>query len=163
MTIFWRLQAIIFCSRQIIERGHVTCRILPFNSIFWCLGFPKGDIQNTTVLGTGIPKTRGYPKHCNRASEGKLEREGDFMSHRKCDFTQKDHSFFPLMLQSHSQPTILQHKKDSTKAVADSKECLNNLVCIICYIWLHSWAYQVRSLQIMSLVWLWQYHLQAVQ
>ena len=39
------------------------------------LRFPKGDIQNTTVLGTGIPKTRGYPKHCNRASEGKLERE----------------------------------------------------------------------------------------
>ena len=98
------------------------------------LRFPKGDIQNTTVLGTGIPKTRGYPKHFNRASEGKLEREGDFMSHRKCDFTQKDHSFFPLMLQSHSKPTILQHKKDSTKAVADSKECLNNFACIICYI-----------------------------
>ena len=69
------------------------------------LRFSKGDIQNTTVLGTGIPKTRGYPKHCNRASEGKLEREGDFMSHRKCDFTQKDHSFFPLMLQSHSPAT----------------------------------------------------------
>ena len=26
------------------------------------LRFSKGDIQNTTVLGTGIPKTRGYPK-----------------------------------------------------------------------------------------------------
>ena len=98
--------------------------------LFWVRGYPKlGDTQNS-----GIPKTRGYPKHCNRASEGKLEREGDFMSHRKCDFTQKDHSFFPLMLQSHSKPTILQHKKDSTKAVADSKECLKNLVCIICYI-----------------------------
>ena len=29
---------------------------------FGVLRFPKGDIQNTTVLGTGIPKTRGYPK-----------------------------------------------------------------------------------------------------
>ena len=29
------------------------------------LGIPTGDTQNTSVLGTGVPKTRGYPKHCD--------------------------------------------------------------------------------------------------
>ena len=32
---------------------------------FSVLGIPSGDTQNTSDLGTGVPKTRGYPNHCN--------------------------------------------------------------------------------------------------
>ena len=31
------------------------------------LGIPTGDTQNTSVFGTGVPKTRGNPKHCDTA------------------------------------------------------------------------------------------------
>ena len=31
---------------------------------FSVLGIPSGDTQNTSDLGTGVPKTRGYPNHC---------------------------------------------------------------------------------------------------
>ena len=33
---------------------------------FSVLGIPTGDTQNTRDLGTGVPKTRGYPNHCDR-------------------------------------------------------------------------------------------------
>ena len=39
----------------------------------YVLGIPSGDTQNTRDLGTGVPKTRGYPNHCdtdNRRGEG---------------------------------------------------------------------------------------------
>jgi len=29
------------------------------------LGIHTGDTQNTRDLGTGVPKTRGYPNHCD--------------------------------------------------------------------------------------------------
>ena len=32
---------------------------------FSVLGIPSGDTQNTSDLGTGVPKTRGYPNHCD--------------------------------------------------------------------------------------------------
>jgi len=32
---------------------------------FSVLGIPTGDTQNTRDLGTGVPKTRGYPNHCD--------------------------------------------------------------------------------------------------
>ena len=32
---------------------------------FSVLGIPTGDTQNTSDLGTGVPKTRGYPNHCD--------------------------------------------------------------------------------------------------
>ena len=35
-----------------------------FNA-FSVLGIPTGDTQNTRDLGTGVPKTRGYPNHCD--------------------------------------------------------------------------------------------------
>ena len=34
---------------------------------FSVLGIPSGDTQNTSDLGTGVPKTRGYPNHCDTA------------------------------------------------------------------------------------------------
>ena len=48
-----------------------------FNA-FSVLGIPSRDTQNTNDLGTGVPKTRGYPNHCdsgichfeNRRGEG---------------------------------------------------------------------------------------------
>ena len=35
---------------------------------FSVLGIPSGDTQNTSDLGTGVPKTRGYPNHCDTGS-----------------------------------------------------------------------------------------------
>ena len=32
---------------------------------FSVLGIPTGDTQITSDLGTGVPKTRGYPNHCD--------------------------------------------------------------------------------------------------
>ena len=32
---------------------------------FSVLSIPTGDTQNTRDLGTGVPKTRGYPNHCD--------------------------------------------------------------------------------------------------
>ena len=36
---------------------------------FSVLGNPNGDTQNTRDLGTGVPKTRGYP-HCYTGLQG---------------------------------------------------------------------------------------------
>ena len=38
-----------------------------FNA-FSVLGIPTRDTQNTSDLGTGVPKTRGYPNHCDSAT-----------------------------------------------------------------------------------------------
>ena len=35
---------------------------------FSVLGIPSGDTQNTSDLGTGVPKTRAYPNHCDSGS-----------------------------------------------------------------------------------------------
>ena len=35
---------------------------------FSVLGIPSGDTQNTSDLGTGVPKTRGYPNHCDNGN-----------------------------------------------------------------------------------------------
>ena len=35
---------------------------------FSVLGIPSGDTQNTSDLGTGVPKTRGYPNHCDNGA-----------------------------------------------------------------------------------------------
>ena len=32
---------------------------------FSVLGIPSGDTQNASYLGTWVPKTRGYPNHCD--------------------------------------------------------------------------------------------------
>ena len=49
------------------------CRLL-FNSLLCVLGIPRGN--------TGIPKTRGYPKHCNTAfSNIPGERDSFFFVH----------------------------------------------------------------------------------
>jgi len=31
-------------------------------------GIPTGDTQSTRDLGTEVPKTRGYPNHCDSAT-----------------------------------------------------------------------------------------------
>ena len=41
-----------------ISLAPVTCAV--FNA-FSVLGIPTGDTQITSDLGTGVPKTRGYP------------------------------------------------------------------------------------------------------
>jgi len=33
------------------------------------LGIPSGDTQDTRDLGSAVPKTRGYPNHCDTANE----------------------------------------------------------------------------------------------
>ena len=38
---------------------------------FSVLGIPSGDTQISSVLGTGVPKTRGYPNHCDTGFRGK--------------------------------------------------------------------------------------------
>ena len=40
---------------------------------FSVLGIPSGDTQNASDLGTGVPKTRGYPNHCDAAMEAILK------------------------------------------------------------------------------------------
>ena len=42
---------------------------------FSVLGIPSGDTQNTSDLGTGVPKTRGYPNHCDTGLEKAVEIE----------------------------------------------------------------------------------------
>ena len=41
---------------------------------FSVLGIPSGDTQNTSDLGTGVPKTRGYPNHCDTAIKEKIRK-----------------------------------------------------------------------------------------
>ena len=36
---------------------------------FSVLGIHSGDTQNTSDLGTGVPKTRGHPNHCDTATQ----------------------------------------------------------------------------------------------
>jgi len=48
-----------------------------FNA-FSVLGIPTGDTQNTRDLGTGVPKTRGYPNHCDTAN-GELNTTADLV------------------------------------------------------------------------------------
>ena len=42
---------------------------------FSVLRIPSGDTQNTSDLGTGVPKTRGYPNHCDTGCKKKVYEE----------------------------------------------------------------------------------------
>ena len=47
---------------------------------FSALGIPSGDTQNTSNLGTGVPKTRGYPNHCDTVSHNRARPEVLFLN-----------------------------------------------------------------------------------
>ena len=48
----------------VLSAKGVSCPCLLFNSLL-ALSIPRGDTENACILGTGILKTRGYPKCCD--------------------------------------------------------------------------------------------------
>ena len=63
---------LIICE-SLREIGEVACVTSAWSSrgqtlnAFSVLGIPTGDTPNNRDLGTGVPKTRGYPNHCETA------------------------------------------------------------------------------------------------